>query len=106
MDYVPTRKLVGNQVYVLTAMLAHNLNRELQMQSLPKARPNAGRRCGNLKTRYLAAQTDSTRRALDQTASATDADNERECPVKKSDLLNYLDRLKHVAYSQVNEVYA
>ena len=44
MDYVPTRKLVGNQVYVLSAMLAHNLNRELQMQSLPKARHTTERR--------------------------------------------------------------
>lgn len=47
-DYVPTQKLVGNQVYALAAMLAHNLNREMQMQSLPKARPNAGRHCGSL----------------------------------------------------------
>lgn len=31
MDYVPTRREAGNRVYVLSAILAHNLNRELQM---------------------------------------------------------------------------
>ena len=31
MDYVPTRREAGNRVYVLSAVLAHNLNRELQM---------------------------------------------------------------------------
>lgn len=31
MDYVPTRTWHGNQVYLLSAILAHNLTRELQM---------------------------------------------------------------------------
>lgn len=31
MDYVPTRREPGNRVYVLAAILAHNLNRELHM---------------------------------------------------------------------------
>ena len=31
MDYVPTRTWSGNQVYMLSAILAHNLSRELQM---------------------------------------------------------------------------
>jgi hypothetical protein len=31
MDYVPTRTWSGNQVYMLAAILAHNLSRELQM---------------------------------------------------------------------------
>ncbi len=31
MDYVPTRRLAGNQLYFLSAILAHNLYRELQM---------------------------------------------------------------------------
>ncbi len=31
MDYVPTRHVVGSRVYVLAAIVAHNLNRELQM---------------------------------------------------------------------------
>ncbi len=37
MDYVPVRTRVGNQLYLCSAILAHNLARELQMQaeSLP-----------------------------------------------------------------------
>ena len=31
MDYVPTRRLSGNQLYYLSAVLSHNLYRELQM---------------------------------------------------------------------------
>jgi len=31
MDYVPMRRETCNRVYVLAAMLAHNLNRELKM---------------------------------------------------------------------------
>jgi hypothetical protein len=31
MDYVPTRKLAGNQLYFLSAVMAHNLYRELEM---------------------------------------------------------------------------
>ena len=33
MEYVPVRGLYGNQVYCWSAVLAHNLTRELQMQS-------------------------------------------------------------------------
>lgn len=33
MEYVPVRGLCGNQVYCWSAVLAHNLTRELQMQS-------------------------------------------------------------------------
>ncbi len=31
MDYVPTKTLAGNQIFLFSAVLAHNLNRELQM---------------------------------------------------------------------------
>ena len=31
MDYVSTRREASNRVYVVSAILAHNLNRELQM---------------------------------------------------------------------------
>lgn len=33
LEHVPVRRLYGNQVYCLAAMLAHNLTRELQMTS-------------------------------------------------------------------------
>jgi Transposase DDE domain group 1 len=33
MDYVPCRRRIGNQTWLLSAVLAHNLNRELQMSA-------------------------------------------------------------------------
>lgn len=44
LDYVPTRTLVGNQIYLLAALLAYNLHRELQMTTLPPARRTTERR--------------------------------------------------------------
>lgn len=32
MDYVPTRRRAGNQIYLLAGVLAHNLNRAMQMR--------------------------------------------------------------------------
>lgn len=37
MDYMPSRKLVGNKVYLGSALLAHNLARELQMETSPRS---------------------------------------------------------------------
>ena len=46
MDYVPTRRLVGNQIFLLSAVLAHNLNREMQMAlEPPQARNAINRAC-------------------------------------------------------------
>jgi hypothetical protein len=39
MDYIPVRKLYGNQLYLMASVLAHNLTKELQMIS---ASPNRG----------------------------------------------------------------
>jgi hypothetical protein len=44
MDYVPTRRLSGNQVYFLSAVLAHNLYRELQMEVQIAERGTMGKR--------------------------------------------------------------
>ena len=99
MDYVPTQRLAGNQVYVLAAMLAHNLNREMQMQSLPKARQTTERRAplwqfeqlGTLRRKLVqrAGRLTKPQGQLTLTMSANAA--------VKSELLHYLDRLKHVA---------
>ena len=43
MDYVPTHRLSGNQVYFLSAVLAHNLYRELQMGARAADRGTMGR---------------------------------------------------------------
>ncbi len=44
MDYVPTRTWVGNQIYLLSALFAHNLARELQMIAHPPSRPTLEKR--------------------------------------------------------------
>ena len=35
MEYIAVRSLYGNQLYMIAAILAHNLNRELQMATMP-----------------------------------------------------------------------
>ena len=44
MDYVPTRRLTGNQIYFLSAILAHNLYRELQMSVYAADRKTTAKR--------------------------------------------------------------
>lgn len=91
MDYVPTRKLAGNQVYVLCAILAHNLNREMQMQCLPRMHNTTERRAplwefeqlGTLRRKLIqrAGQLISPQGQLTLTLS--------ENPVVSTDLLYY-----------------
>ncbi len=38
MDYMPSKRLIGNKVYMASSLLAHNLSRELQMQTTPRSR--------------------------------------------------------------------
>jgi hypothetical protein len=44
LDYVPTRTLAGNQIFLLSAILAHNLNREMQMTVRPQSRTTTSQR--------------------------------------------------------------
>lgn len=44
LDYVPTRRLSGNQLYFLSAVFAHNLYRELQMTVRRTDRPTTPKR--------------------------------------------------------------
>ena len=44
MDYIPCRSLAGNQTYMLATVLAHNLNRELQMEVQPRSRKTTEKR--------------------------------------------------------------
>ena len=37
LDAIPTKRLIGNQIFTLCAMTAHNLSRELQMLAAPAA---------------------------------------------------------------------
>lgn len=43
-DYVPCRRLVGNQIFLLAGILAHNLGRELQMATRPPDRATTPKR--------------------------------------------------------------
>lgn len=42
--YVPTRNWIGNQIYLLSVLLAHNLGRELQMIAHPPSRATLEKR--------------------------------------------------------------
>ena len=44
MGYVPVRSLIGNQIYLLAGLLAHNLTRELQMLTTPQSRGTIAKR--------------------------------------------------------------
>lgn len=43
-DYVPVRRLVGNQLFLLAAVFSHNLGRELQMAAQPPDRQTTPKR--------------------------------------------------------------
>ena len=44
MEYMPSKTLIGNKIYRTSAVLAHNLNRELQMQTAPRAERSTTKR--------------------------------------------------------------
>ncbi len=62
--YVPVRTRVGNQLYLLAGLFAHNLTRELQMATTPRCRHTTARRA----TRWTFEQLDTLRRTLIQRA--------------------------------------
>ena len=99
MDYVPTRTWHGNQVYLLSALLAHNLTRELQMIANPPSRSTQHKR----PALWVFEQMETLRRRLVQRAgrlirpqghltlsmSANQA--------VENELLQYLDALEQAA---------
>ena len=64
MDYVPTRTWHGNQVYLLSALFAHNLTRELQMIANPPSRSTRQKR----PALWVFEQIETFRRRLIQRA--------------------------------------
>lgn len=64
LDYVPTRTWLANQLYLLSALFAHNLARELQMVATPPARSTSEKRPALWEFRKL----DTLRRHLIQRA--------------------------------------
>jgi len=99
MDYIAVRRLSGNQLYLMAAILAHNLTRELQMKTEPKARGTSERRTPLWQFEELA----TLRHHILQRAgrftwpqgklTLTITDN----PALRSNILRFLDALKQAA---------
>jgi len=99
MDYVPTRRKTGNQVYLLSAVLAHNLNREMQMHCHAQQRNTTDKRAplwqfeqlGTLRRKLVqrAGRLTRPQGSLTLTMSAN--------PTVKSELLHYLQVFKNAA---------
>ena len=99
MDYVPTRRKAGNQVYLLTAVLAHNLNREMQMHCYEQDRNTTEKRAplwqfeqlGTLRRKLIqrAGRLTRPQGKLTLTMSAN--------PTVKSELLHYLEIFRSAA---------
>ncbi len=96
MDYIPTRTKAGNQTFLLAAVLAHNLNREMQMLCYKKMQNTTEKRAplwhfeqlGTVRRKLIqrAGRLTRPQGALTLTMSAN--------PAVKSELLHYLDTLK------------
>ncbi len=96
MDYVPTRRKAGNQVYLLAVVLAHNLNREMQMHCYTQQRNTTEKRAplwqfeqlGTLRRKLIqrAGRLTKPQGRLTLTMSAN--------PAVKSELLHYLEVFK------------
>ena len=64
MDYIPTRRLVGNQIFMMAAILGHNLTRELQMIAHEPERGTTRKRA----QRWIFEKLDTIRRRIIQRA--------------------------------------
>jgi hypothetical protein len=99
MDYVPTRTKAGNQVYLLSAVLAHNFNREMQMHCYAQERNTTEKRAPLWRFEQLG----TVRRKLIQRAGRLTRPQGKltltmsSNPTVKSELLHYLEVLKRAA---------
>ncbi len=97
MGYIPVTTRVGNQLYLLSALLAHNLNRELQKQVHPIAHRTTEKRTA------LFQELNTFRRNLLQRAGRIIRPNGKvtlsmsDNPAVKTELLHYLDALGQAA---------
>ncbi len=95
MDYIPTRRLVGNQIFMMAAILAHNLTRELQMIARDPERATTLKRT----QRWVFEKLDSIRGRLIQRAGRLTAPAGRLTltmsanPAVAQDLTHYLEVL-------------
>ena len=99
MDYVPVTTRVGNQIYLLSAMLAHNLTRELQMVAHPPQRGTTAKRTAL----WAFEQLDTIRRNLVQRAGRLIRPQGKlvlsmnNNTAVETELLHYLDALELAA---------
>jgi hypothetical protein len=99
MDYIAVRRLAGNQLHLMTAILAHNLTRELQMRTEPKTRGTTERRnpvrhfeeLATLRHHILQRAGRFTRPKGKLTLTITDN------PALPKDLLHFIDAYKEAA---------
>ena len=99
MDYIAVRRLSGNQLYLMTAILAHNLTRELQMRAESKVRGTTERRnpmwhfeqLTTLRHHILQRAGRFTRPKGKLTLTITDN------PALRRNLLHFLDAFKEAA---------
>ena len=99
LDVIPSRRLAGNQLFTLCAMMAHNLSREIQMI----AAPSAPRALPKRPASWTFEKLDTLRHRIIQRAgrlirpqgelTLTMSAN----PAVRKDLLNFLDVLQKAA---------
>jgi hypothetical protein len=99
LSYVPTRTWRGNQVYLLSAVMAHNLSRELQMMTRPAQRTTKEKRPALWQFEQLA----TLRRRIIQRAGRLIRPQGRLTlsmsanSAAQNELLHYLDQLEKAA---------
>jgi hypothetical protein len=95
MEYIPVRTQVGNELYLWSAVFAHNLARELQMQAEPPARLQTAKRAalwafqelGTLRRTFIQRAGRLNRPCGQLTLTMT------ANPAVQAQLLHYLDAL-------------
>ena len=98
MGYVPVTTRVGNQLYMYSAILAHNITRELQMLTQPTARTTTAKRAAL----WTFQQLDTMRRNIIQRAGRLVRPNGNLVlsmntnPAVEEEILHYLDTLQTV----------
>jgi len=97
--YVPTRTWTGNQIYMLAALLAHNVTRELQMRTQPPCRKTNSKRASlwafmkiNTIRRQLVQRAGRLIRPQGKLVLSMSAN-----AATKNDMLHIMDALKEAA---------
>lgn len=98
LDYIPTRRLHGNQLYMFASLMAHNLNRELQMHIKPRVRGTTEKR----KALWNFESLSTLRRLLCRAGRLTQPQGRLTLTLNtqasvKEKLLHYLDAVKLAA---------